>query len=457
MRLQLSNIQPVRLGLIILAILGAIAAALSGYLIPSTYAPLIVAGVGASLMVLSVGIQRPVLALYAALLVILLPIGLIPPDIHSILNRTFTLLALGVWLFNVITSRYEIRTTPTTFLMLGFLVWCMLSLFWTVDTSQSIHNLQLYMLRFALYFLLLPNVIRTFKDLDGLMKTLALSGWITVMVCLGVVVAEGYLPGTRLMVLEMNANGIGIILLITFTGVIWVAGNPTRNKKFLKMILAFCFLCASIGIIAMSGSRGSAISLVLMLIALSLLRRTRIWGLIGLTILVLGIVIAPILFTTTFQRFAIERGDTLLGGREQLWQGVLMLIQDRPWLGVGIGNSPTSVMTYLSSYRSLLEYEMAAIHNPVLTIWAETGLPGILLYLSLLASALIAFLVAYNRHRRLGRDELMLYFALMMALFVGYMASWIKGGGMESDQTYFLILAMLVIPSYLSLPTPERI
>lgn len=41
------------------------------------------------------------------------------------------------------------------------------------------------------------------------------------------------------------------------------------------------------------------------------------------------------------------------------------------------------------------------------------------------------------------------YFALISCLFASYMPSWIKGGGMESDFTYFLILALLVIPSQL--------
>jgi hypothetical protein len=38
------------------------------------------------------------------------------------------------------------------------------------------------------------------------------------------------------------------------------------------------------------------------------------------------------------------------------------------------------------------------------------------------------------------------YFALVCSAFVGYMFSWIKGGGMESDFSYFLMLALLLIP-----------
>jgi hypothetical protein len=38
---------------------------------------------------------------------------------------------------------------------------------------------------------------------------------------------------------------------------------------------------------------------------------------------------------------------------------------------------------------------------------------------------------------------------IMLGIFIGYMASWIKGGGVESTHTYFLILGLLLIPSRL--------
>jgi hypothetical protein len=37
-------------------------------------------------------------------------------------------------------------------------------------------------------------------------------------------------------------------------------------------------------------------------------------------LLALGAAVAPFIFTTTLERLAIVRGDTLLGGREALWQ-----------------------------------------------------------------------------------------------------------------------------------------
>ena len=110
-------------------------------------------------------------------------------------------------------------------------------------------------------------------------------------------------------------------------------------------------------------------------------------------------------------------------------------------------------MPYVRVLRSVTDYESVSLHNPVLAIWAGTGLPGILLYLGVLASAVWLFGSRYLRCRREGTNPFNTYFALISAVLLGYMASWIKGGGMESDFSYFLLLALLVIPS--RLPTGE--
>jgi O-antigen ligase len=103
-------------------------------------------------------------------------------------------------------------------------------------------------------------------------------------------------------------------------------------------------------------------------------------------------------------------------------------------------------MPHVRTLRSVQGYEWVAIHNPVLTIWAETGIPGIVLYLGVLGSAVWSFARHYRRHRVASIERLMPYFALVASLFLGYMPSWIKGGGMESNHTYFLMLALLLIP-----------
>jgi putative inorganic carbon (HCO3(-)) transporter len=239
--------------------------------------------------------------------------------------------------------------------------------------------------------------------------------------------------------------------LVTMPGALWPAMQPSKQHKALRTLRASIFLLLAIGLVAVSGSRGSAISLLVTLLAFWLWRPTRPWGKLGLLILALGAITAPFLFATTWERFAVIRGDTLLGGREALWQATWRLIRDYPWRGVGIGNAAYAVMPHLRMLRSVSGHERAAIHNPVLAIWAETGIPGVLLYLGVLGSAVWLFARQQYQHRKVGVHYLVPYFALVSSVFLGFMASWIKGGGMESDFTYFMMLALLLIPSHLEL------
>jgi len=436
-----------RIGSIVLAVATAIAVGASGLVYPSPYSPLFAGLAVAAAAVLVAWFRKPVWALYAALFVVLLPVGLIPEGIHSILNRSITVTALGVWLFDVITQRRRVVLTSTAWLMLGFVTWGMATLLWAANLSVGMIILQTYALRLILFLLLVPNQIRTKQDLEGLMNTLALSGWVLVLVSAGTVLIGGYTPGTRLQVLDVNANGLGMLAVLTMPGVLWQATQPSRRHRALKTLMASIFLLLAVGLVAMSGSRGSSISLLVTLVAFWLWKSTRRWGKLGFLILGLAAVSAPFVFSTTMERFAVTRGDTLLGGREAIWQATWLVIRDHPFSGVGLGNARYGVMSYLGTLRSVWELESAAIHNPVLAVWAETGIPGLLLYLGVLGSAACLFVRQYHRHRKAGVHCLMPYFALVSCTFLGYMASWIKGGGMESGFSYFLMLALLVIPS----------
>jgi putative inorganic carbon (hco3(-)) transporter len=439
-----------------MAVLLIIIAAASGLVYPSPYAPLIVGGVVAAAAFLVVLFREPVWALYAAIFVVLLPSGLLPLQLNSILNRSFAVVALFTWLFNVIVQRQRVTWTWTTILMFAFILWSSVTLFWAGDTGIAMTSLQVYTLRLVLFLFLLLNEIKTTRNLDGLMKVLAISGWVIALVGVGTFLFLGYTPGTRFQVLSENANGLGILLLVTMPAVLWQAVHPSRRYRRLVIFMASAYLLLTIGLVAASGSRGSAISLIITLFAFWFWKSTRLWGMIALLILVLAVIVAPFIFITTLQRFAVTPGDTLLGGRETLWQAGWMLITKNPWLGVGIGNSPYALVTNLGMVGDIESQGGISMHNPILTIWSETGIIGILLYLGVLASAMWSFLRDYYHYKRQGIQYLMPYFALISAVSLGFMASWVKGGGLESDFTYFLMLAFLLIPSGLDIKGSGR-
>jgi len=439
-----------RIGLIVLAVIATLVAGVFGLIYPSTYAPLIAGGAIATTAAMLACLRRPVWALYAALFVVLLPIGLIPADTHSLLNRSMAMVALATWLVGAPSRHRGGRWTATVMIMIGFLAWSMVTLLWADNVSAGVTILQAYALRLILFLFLIPSEIRTRERLDGLMNTLALSGWLLMVAGAGTLLLQGYTPGTRLKVLDVNENGLGILALVTMIGVLWQAVRPSQRHAQLKVLGSWVFLFGMIGLVAVSGSRGSALSLVVTLLAFCVWRPTRRWGMVGVLAVAVGIILAPSLFLTTLERFAGGGSETLLGGREALWQAGARLFLDHPWGGVGIGSSAFSVMPYARLLRSI-EYAWASIHNPVLVILTETGIPGLLLYFGVLGSAAFSFARQARQHHSSASRALAPYFALVTSAFLGYMVSWIKGGGTESDFTYFLMLGLLLIPSGLAL------
>jgi putative inorganic carbon (hco3(-)) transporter len=438
-------------GLIVSAALGSIIVGAAYLVFDSPFSSLFVVGLFLGILLALIWIRMPVIALYSALFVVLLPLGLLPASIQSILNRFLTLVALFSWQVNVIVRRRRIVWTNTGLLMLVFLAWCLLSLLWSKNLIIAANVLGGYTLRFVLFLFLFTNEINTRKTLDGIMHTLAIAGWLYIVIGIGVIFFQGYESGTRLQVLGENANTFGGLFPVVAVGVIWLAIRTPNPRRELWIFQSLAFLLLSFGLIALSGSRGGAISWLITILALFFWRPTRLWGIVGILILLVVVISAPFILATTIDRFVDRTSDTLLGGREALWQAAWMLIRDHPWKGVGVGNAPFAMMSYVRMFRSVWGYDLAAIHNPFLTLWAETGILGLILYLGVLVSSLWAFFKQYDRNKKLGIQWLTPYFALTASAFLGYFTSWIKGGGMELGYTYFLMLALLLIPSGLNI------
>ncbi len=430
-----------------------ILAGVSGLIYASLYSPLIILGGIAIIVVFLVWLMRPIWALYTALLLVFLPTGLIPPSIHSLLNRSVTVMAAGVWFVNVLRMRKKIIWTTPALCMAFFLVWSCVTLLWGENKSTAISVLQVYILRFILFLLLIKNEINTKQHLDGLMKTLALSGWILMLSVVITLIAKGYTPGARLKVFDANENGVGLLALIGMIGVVWQASQSSEKFRSLKILATVIYVLFTVSLIAMSGSRGSALSLLIVFLIFGSWKPLRAWAILGVLIVIFSLIFNASLFTTLVERFSDEGGDTLLGGREILWQAAWRMIQDHPIGGVGLGNTPYVVLRYLETDPRIFGAEKVVVHNPILTVWSETGLLGILAYLGVLISAMYLFGKQYLNSVRQQNFSLNIYYGIVSACFIGYMVSWIKGGGMESDFSYFFFLALLTLPSVMDLTT----
>lgn len=420
--------------------------------------PLIVMGLIIISVLIVFFVTKPIWALYAAVFATFLPqqvIALVPITLlRNYLVTLIVFIAAFSWLLNAIIQKRKIIWKSPVLLIVAFAIWSIISLFWASNLALGRQMLIAILISFSLLFIIVNQII-SINALNGLMRILALIGWLLVFAGIGTVLINGYTPGTRFSILGINENFFGIQLLLTLPGVIWQAMRPSGHLRVVNRLLSFTYLILIIGLIAMSGSRGSALSLLVTLLALCLWKSTRVWGMLGLVVMGVGAIVTPMLLVTILERFTSQQGDTLLGGREVIWQAAWNLILDHMWTGVGIGNARQALLPYISIIGTIGGSESAPTHNPILQVWTEVGLPGVLLYLGILGNVIWLFIRQYLLVISYSIKEIAPYFALMAASFFGYLLSWIKGGGIEYDFSYFLILSLLLIPSYMNLLKPR--
>jgi O-antigen ligase len=426
-------------------VLGVLLSSVAGFSIlvfGSPIASLAVGGGVAALGCAALLLRKPVWAVYGAVLVVFLPQGLIPSGVHSLLNRAMLLLALGLWLLDVAIHERRIVWLGPPLLMLLFVIWSAITLVWAPDLSQGWDRIAQYASRLILFLLVVVNQIDSADKLDGLMDVMAIVGWLLVVLGLEQLIFRGY--EGRLQILNENINAYGISLLIMMPGVLWRAVKSPSSPGVGKTIFGFLYVALALVLVGLTVSRGSVISLAITLLLFAVWKSTRSWAAVGLILAVIAIAVAPSTFSTVIERSAEEGA---LGGRLPIWEASWLLIRDRPWRGAGIGNANEAVMPYLRMLTRTWGRTERAIHNPVLQIWAETGVFGVLLYLGMLGNTFFLFGRRYLTYIDQGERSLFPYFALISCVSIGYLFSWIKGGGMEHHASLFLLLSLLLIPS----------
>ncbi len=191
-------------------------------------------------------------------------------------------------------------------------------------------------------------------------------------------------------------------------------------------------LCVLFFSIFLTASRGAMLSLVLsmsVLVVLVLHHTTR-RGIGALLLLML----AAFLFTKISHGELSERLPHLAqdSSRRVIWESSWHLLQVSPWRGIGLGLFFLAYPAFRNPADSSGGY---FAHNDYLQIWIETGLPGLLLLLSVLFAVLWLFVRALKVTGRRGHARIE-----MTGLFCGLLA--VAGHSIVDFNLYILSIMM---------------
>jgi O-antigen ligase len=376
----------------------------------------------------------------------LLPIELRIDGFYEIAVNLSILLALGAFVLHLPSNRQPVVWNLVCNLVALYMAWGIVSLLWAPDIVQGRRKLVAYGLGLILLFLT-SNQVRTFRDLDKFMRVLAMIGWILIIAGLITAFFGNYQYGDRLKVLGENENILGLILMMMLPGTIWPVLRSSGPKRSLLMALSVVYILLTLVLVVLSGSRGSTISMILVLSLFSLSRPLRPWSLV-VGVLAVGIIMAaPFLLNTIVERFE-EQDSADIGGRTIFWQASLLLIKDYPMTGVGIGNGPLVLIEYVRALTSDYNYRSALVsHSSLFEVGIDTGIVGMCIYLGVCVAAVGSLARSRSRMKGVAPSA---YLTIVMSIAAGYFTSSIKSGGLETHPIFFVLLSLLVIPSTLS-------
>lgn len=163
---------------------------------------------------------------------------------------------------------------------------------------------------------------------------------------------------------------------------------------FLGILLGVCII--------LTFSRGSWLSLILILILMLIL--TRKFGL--LSILLTFFIMVLFFIPGAKDRFALNFHEAGYTSRVGYWQIAFQMIKDNPILGQGIG----TFMAQYSKYKTFYATPQYA-HNCYLQIWAETGI------FSLISFLLFVGAVLFEGIKKVKQTNNLLFMGLVCGFF----------------------------------------
>jgi len=307
-----------------------------------------------------------------------------------------------VWIFGVaLFIAWTIRTLlikkkiesefKQSLIAIIFLLWCSLSIFWAQDQKAALERV-FTIAQLILFFFLIQALVVNEKRLGSIIVVYYFSSLIIAIISIYSFLYSNLLRAA--ITEDQNPNSLARVLGIALLMGIFI-NNRLNNK--LKKMLFILFQCLFIFAILLTGSRGGWLSLlavfcftwVLVGRRLIKLRAALLIAFISVIIFLnlskIGVINVEIINRlTSMLDIEATHGGT---GRINIWAVGWEIIKENPFIGVGLESFPYVFHYYI--YKASL-FDTYGIepgrypHNIFISIQAELGIVGSLLFLILL-------------------------------------------------------------------------
>jgi O-antigen ligase len=281
------------------------------------------------------------------------------------------------------------------------LAWMLLSVGWAEDPAVARADV----LRYALSLSLLPIVYSAVRRKEHVVAVLSVYVGGAVVSALYAMATRGTEETGRISGIVGTANELASLLV---TALLLALGLLLALRRA-PVLRALCLGAAAICLLGLflTLSRSGLVALGAALVAAVFVGGKRHVGIAVLAVVIGLTVVGYFSFGASEQ--ARERVTTIGSGsgRTDLWTVAQRMIEDDPVRGVGVGNFRTESVHYLLQPGAILRDEYIVdkpqvAHNVYLHVLAEMGIPGLVLFLGVVGSGLLAAWRAVGEFMRRG-------------------------------------------------------
>ena len=332
---------------------------------------------------------------------LLLYIVLIPIEEVIVINALGTLTKVAAMVFvasYLFHRRFKLDLRSFTRLAWLFIFWVSASLIWSIQTNLVGYN-QLLQL-FVMAFLIADYVGRNPKLVSYIMSYYSVSSFFVALIGISNFMkgldASGFSQSTRTSAIE--GQSVAHFAYYMLPAFLFSFQNifDTDNSKLVRILAAFASIIFLIAIL-MSGTRGSWLAIIGVMLMVYIPRWELKQQLIFLAVLVLtSFAVMQVPAVVQFVEFRTSNALSSGGaGRTTIWKMGYQTFLSHPIIGAGIRNTEDA-MTFTSFSKTPFDLELhepfrpRVTHNIYIQVAIELGIIGLLIFLLWLGQLLLS-------------------------------------------------------------------
>jgi len=302
----------------------------------------------------------------------------------AILGSLTRMLGLLVAVFWVATMLLEGRFRKPIFfhaLVLIFFLWNFVSIVWSTDTAGTFQRIQTYSQIFLLV-LIFWEIFQKPENLRAGLQAYVVGAYIPIISTI-----YNYISGSvatpyegRYSATGVNAVDLALILIMGLPIAMHLLITAGQNKQgMIIKLINLAYIPLAIFSITLTGSRTSLLAIIPFGFYLVFTRQIRYDRkiLVFCTLLISLFAMLPLIPQSVITRLStlgvsLETGE--LSGRVEYWKQAILIFSKHPLIGIGSGTMGSAIGQ--------------AVHNTFISVAAETGFIGFVLFFTILAITL---------------------------------------------------------------------